>query len=198
MATLILPKMLRGASGDWLFRTPYTAESQQGFVAFVPYYLLGKLAAGAAMHTQLVALFHLFRLLAGFAMIWASYAFIAHFIEDVRLRRLGTLLAVCGGGLGFLQLFGLQALWGGRAPLEFYSPETFGFLSLFGLPHLAMARALLLAGVLFALQALEKREIKPALLAGGLWFLLGLMQPLTVVTAWVVLVVYYLLRWRLD
>lgn len=182
-----IAKMLRGSSGDWLFRTPYTAYPQSGFLAFLPYYMLGKLVAAPGLHDQLVALFQLFRWAAGFAMIWATYAFIAYFISEIRLRRAGTLLAALGGGLGFLQVSGFTGLWGGRIPLEFYSPETFGFLSLFGLPHLALARALLLLGLLLFLKSLDTLSIKTASISGLVWLLLGLVQPLTVVTAWVIL-----------
>ena len=36
-----LTKMLSGADGDWLFRTPYSIEHQKGFLAFISYILLG-------------------------------------------------------------------------------------------------------------------------------------------------------------
>ena len=65
-------KMLRGANGEWLFRTPYTTEDQQGVVAFIPYTLLGKMAGGKAIHTQLVVLFHSFRLIGVIAMTLAT------------------------------------------------------------------------------------------------------------------------------
>src|SRR3990172_3657836 len=54
-----LAKMLEGAYGGWLFRTPYTTAAQTGILAFFPYLLLGKLASGVALHEQLIALFHL-------------------------------------------------------------------------------------------------------------------------------------------
>lgn len=193
-----IAKMLRGSSGDWLFRTPYTAYPQKGFLAFLPYYLLGKLASPPGIHDQLVALFHLFRVLAGFLMIWATYMFVAYFVHEVRLRQAGTMLAVLGGGLGFLQLAGLGWLWGERIPLEFYSPETFGFLSLFGLPHLALARALLLFGLLFFVRGIKMLSLREVALGGILWLLLGFVQPLSVVTAWVVAGIYLLLRLGLN
>ena len=181
-----LAKMLLGSNGDWLFRTPYTTASQTGFLAYLPYILLGKLAAGEGRYEQLAALYHWFRIGGVVAMTWATYQFMAWFIPGRGLRRLGTGLAIFGGGLGFLSLLGLGSLWQGvmKIPLEFYSPETFGFLSALALPHLAWARALLLWGLLVFLRG---DRLRSGALVGGIWLLLGLMQPLTVVAAWAVI-----------
>jgi hypothetical protein len=52
-------------------------------------------------------------------------------------------LSAFGGGLGWLfPILGIKELFG-TIPLDFYSPETFGFLSLYSLPHLAAARGLM-------------------------------------------------------
>lgn len=184
-----IAKMFRGTSGDWLFRTPYTAYFQKGVLAYLPYILLGKLAVfPASIHNQLVLLFHLFRFLAGICMIFATYDFIGLFIGDVRLRRLGIFIASLGGGLGWLLLlFGSQQMG-----LEFYSPESFGFLTLFGLPHLAMARALLFWGLIIYL-----RKDQPPFLSGILWLVMGLFQPLYVPLVWVV-VTAQLILWSVH
>jgi hypothetical protein len=73
-------------------------------------------------------------------------------------------------------------------PLEFYSPEAFGFLSIFGLPHLVLARALMLFGLSYYLLAVDTRR-------NG-WiaviFFLGLtfVQPLSVLSAYAVIAVH--------
>ena len=186
-----IAKMLSGANGSWLFRTPFTAYPQDGAFAFFPYLLLGKAASQPGVHTQLVVLFHLFRLLSGFLVILASYEFISIFIKDISLRRLGTAIVTLGGGLGWLSVVGLDWLWRDGLPLEFYSPETFGFLALLGLPHLTMARALLLWGLRAVLRTTSGESAwKPAVKAGFCWLALGLFQPLTVVVGWVVFGVY--------
>lgn len=182
-----IAKMLKGARGDWLFTTPYTAYLQKGVLAFFPYLLLGKLTSPPAQHDQLVALFHLFRLVGVALAIIATYDFIALFIQSYRTRRIGLALATLGGGLGWLNLIGFSGLWGNRIPLEFYSPETFGFLSLFGLPHLGVARALLLWGLIFML---KEPSLKGGLVCGLLWLLMGFMQPISVVSGWAVLFMY--------
>lgn len=185
-----IAKMLSGSSGNWLFKTPYTAEEQRGALAFLPYLLLGKLTAPPGQHEQLVFWFQFFRWVSVFLLGFAIYDFLAIYLSEVIHRKLGLVLSLLGGGLGFLFLFG--AKWGGYEglPLEFYSPETFGFLSILGLPHLATARALLFFGIVQYLRRTpEAGKRRVALQIGGLWTLLGLMQPLTVLIGWIVLAV---------
>ncbi|MBS1250873.1 MAG: hypothetical protein MAG431_02470 [Chloroflexi bacterium] len=212
-----IAKMLGGAAGEWLFRTPYSAVPQRGVIAFLPYLLLGKLTAPPAQHIQLVALFHLFRFGAGILAILATYDFIALFVTRPSLRRWGVGLASLGGGLGWVLLLLGRTTWLGWLPLEFYSPESFGFLSLYGLPHLAMSRALLLWGLrAYLLHGSSllygsswnrvpagcpdetQRNAVPlrsnavplrsgAWLTGVYWLIMGFFQPLAVVVAWGVL-----------
>lgn len=194
-----IAKMLSGSAGAWLFRTPYTAQSQSGVLAFLPYLLLGKLAASPGRHEQLVALYHLYRLAAGVLAILATYDFLTVFIRTRAVRRWALVLAVLGGGLGWVLVLAGAAHWLGSLPLDFYSPESFGFLMLYGLPHLALARAMLLWGISAYLKAgsvswiprrfyRSKRGLDTAGIAiGGLWIVMGLAQPMTVVVAWFVL-----------
>ena len=179
-----IAKMRRAAEGDWLFRSPYSTVPQDGVVAFLPYVLLGKLAGGAGMHVQLVSLFHLARLLLIPVEVLAVYRFAACFIEEERWRRWVVVMSTLGGGLGWLLVVAGQS-WFGDLPLEFYSPETFGFLALFGLPHLVLARALLLFGLTDYIRSGEsgRRSWR-----AGLWLtLLALVHPLSSAVAAVVL-----------
>jgi len=79
-----IAKMLSGAAGDWLFCTPYTTQAQNGFLAFLPYILLGKLAGGGALHEQLVVLFHLFRVAGVILYVFATYDFCRIFLHEKR------------------------------------------------------------------------------------------------------------------
>jgi hypothetical protein len=191
-----IAKMLIGSAGNWLFRTPYTAFQQNGFMAFLPYLLLGKLVSGAGLHEQLVGLFQLFRWAGVWVMVYATYRFIGFFVDDLRWRKLGTGIATIGGGFGWLAFVGVQGIWGGRIPLEAYSPETFGFLSLFTLPHLAMARGILLLGLLRYWQGYTEELTPRRLITNSLlWIALGLMQPFTVLIGWMVLGLDVVVRW---
>ena len=192
-------KMLSGSAGAWLFRTPYTTQPQQGVLAYLPYLLLGKLVASPGRHEQLVALYHLYRVAAGMLAILATNDFLGVFIRSRAIRRWALVLAVLGGGLGWLLVLAGAHHWLGSLPLDFYSPESFGFLMLYGLPHLALARALLLWGLAAYLKAgavswLPQRFYRPdkgleiaGMALGGLWLVMGLAQPMTVVVAWFVL-----------
>ncbi len=173
--------MLSGANGAWIFRSPYTPFTQNGVITFLPYLLLGKLAAPPGMHEQLAALFHLLRTLAVVLVFWASYDFLALFIQDVKLRRLATVLASVGSGLSWLFFHGGGENWMASMPLEFYSPEAFGFLALFGIPHLALARAFLLLGLrsfifLFSCEQCDLR--RRGSITGVFWLAAMLAQPL--------------------
>jgi hypothetical protein len=116
--------------------------------------------------------------------ITAVYKFIAFFIPSRKFIRWGTVLAALGGGLGWLMiLIGAGNLFG-SIPLDFYSPETFGFLSLYGLPHLALARGCMLLLVLYVLRIISGRDehvVSKALFAGICWLIVGLAQPLSAV-----------------
>ncbi len=199
-----IAKMLSGTAGDWLFRTPYTAFPQQGFLIFLPYILLGKLAGAPGTHEKLVLLYHTFRFLAGLLAILATYDLIAFFVRPVRDRRLGLVLAVVGGGLGWLLVLLGTEKWLGSLPLDFYSPESFGFLSLYIYPHYALARALLLWGLLAYLGAAARPDGGTSLPAAGLrvgvlWLLAALTQPFTGMVAGMVVVIYLLVLagWQL-
>jgi hypothetical protein len=176
-----IAKMRRGAEGDWLFRSPYTAEPQAGVPAFLLYLLLGKLAAGAGSHEQLVALLHLTRILAVPLAVYATYRFASRFLREERWRKWATLLAVAGGGLGWVILAGGRAAWLGSPPLELYSPEAFGFLASLTFPHLLLERAFLL----LALDAYLEADARPRAAWAAAGWLIGvfLLQPLSIAAA---------------
>ena len=185
-----IAKMLSGAQGAWLFRTPYTTQPQGGVVAFLPYLLIGKLSAGPGQHEQLVTLYHLFRIFCGFLAIHATYDFIAYFVDEIRLRKTGLAIATLGGGLGWVLILLGEENWLGELPLEFYSPETFGFLALFGIAHLNLARAALLWGLTAYLKSVEKTEsldLKNVFKIGGFWLLAAIAQPLTALVLGIVI-----------
>jgi len=161
-----IAKMLSGSEGAWLFRSPYSTMEQSGVLAFLPYLLLGKLSSGS--HHQLVVLFHLFRVLAIPVLALAVYRFSAVFIENIALRRWTLIIATIGGGLGWLLILLGQPEVAGSLPLEFYSPETFGFLAIYGLPHLTLARGLMLIGFVWYLQDEKRWRAGFALLLAGL------------------------------
>ncbi len=194
-----LAKMLSGSFGSWLFRSPYTTMDQKGALAFLPYILLGKLAYPPEIHDQLVAFFQIFRWLSGGLLVWVVYSFVGLHITDGRQRKFATVIILVGGGLGWLGWLLFPAGWAGRMPLEFYSPEAFGFLSLLGLPHLSAARALLLFGFIFFLNNNDPANWRRnALYGGASWFLVGFFQPLTIVVGYGVLACHLVLTFAVN
>ena len=154
-----LAKMRLGARGDWLFTLRYTHEPHDGAPLFLPYLLLGKLAAlfvspaSANLPAALIVAFHAARITCGFALILITYRFIAAFLRGPATRLLALVLIALGGGLGWLLALAGRGGWLGSLPVDFYVPEGYSFLILFGLPHLALARAALLGGLLLLLRA---------------------------------------------
>ncbi|NPA30838.1 MAG: hypothetical protein GXO37_02440, partial [Chloroflexi bacterium] len=138
-----IAKMRLGASGAWLFRTPYTTEPTVGLPAFTAYLALGHLLHPRSPHTAFVLLFHIFRLAALAGLVAALHRVLTWLLPAwPRGQAAVALWTLLGGGLGWLLYpLGLgQRL--GWAPLSFYAPEAFGFLAVWGLPHLTAARAL--------------------------------------------------------
>jgi len=161
-----IAKMLTGYEGAWLFRSPYSTAEQSGVLAFLPYLLIGKVSNGS--HGQLIALYHLFRVLAIPALVVALYRFSSLFIENIALRQWAVIVATIGGGLGWLLILLGNPVVAGSLPLEFYSPETFGFLAIYSLPHLTLARAGMLLGFVWYLQEDTHWRSGFALLIAGL------------------------------
>lgn len=176
-----IAKMRLGAEGAWLFRTPYTTMPQKGVLAFLPYLLLGKLAQGDEIHTQMTALYHLSRMLAIPLAVWATYLFASVFLEQPWWRKWTTILITAGGGLGWAALLARGDTVSGSIPLDFISPETFGFLSFLGLPHLVLSRALLLLALICYLDGVHRA--RSSWMAGFCLAGLALIQPLSVLAA---------------
>jgi hypothetical protein len=189
-----IAKMLSGTFGAWKFTSSHSAYPQTGMWIYPLYIILGKLASPPALHEQLVALFHLLRLGAVLLALLATYDFLAFFVSDIRLRRFGLALVALGGGLGWMLVVLGRQSWMGSLPLDFYSPEAFGFLGLYGLPHLALGRAFLLWALLVYLRAVRAASDGKSRLPGaalrlcGLWLLAGLAQPLTMAVLGAVLI----------
>ena len=200
-----LAKMRQGAEGAWLFRIAYTPEPHRGALFFPFHLLLGKVAAllpGSDLTARLVWVYHGSRVVFGLALLLMVYRFLAEFTERVAVRRLAWLLVTFGGGLGWLLVVLGQPGWLGSMPLDFILPEGFTFLVLYSFPHIALARSLLLLGILCLLRAWQGYPVtaspitdhvsritsfKWAALTGLLWLVMGLIVPFYVPVAWVVM-----------
>ncbi len=186
-----IAKMLLGQGGAWIFKTPYTGMDQRGVVAFLPFLLLGKLASGPGLHLQLVLLYHFFRMAMIPLVVLATYQFAAVFLAGDRWRRWATILATAGGGLGWVVLLSGGLGEAPSLPLEYISPESFGFLALFTLPHLALTRALVLIALTTYLKSADQG--RAGWTAGLILALSVLVQPLPAVTGLILIGAHQLL-----
>ncbi|MDY6876031.1 MAG: hypothetical protein SWK90_07530 [Chloroflexota bacterium] len=204
-----LAKMRQGAEGAWLFHIAYTPEPHSGTFFFPFHLLLGKVAAllpGGGLTARMVWVYHSARVIFGLGLLLTVYRFLAFFTVRVAVRRLAWLMVTFGGGLGWLLVALGQSNWLGSMPLDFILPEGFTFLVLYALPHIALARTLLLWGILFLLRAWERgptpdvpspgratcntqhvsRFTFHAAMAGACWLVMGLIVPFYVAVAWAV------------
>ncbi len=207
-----IAKMRYGALDGWLYELVYTTEPHRGGFVF-PFYLgLGKLAALVSgqgpqvSYDALVVTYHIARVVCGLLLLLAIYRFMADLLDSASKRRLAWAIAALAGGLGFVaQIFGAAGLIAGAPlPVELYVPEAFTPLLLFGLPHLALARTLLIAGWLGLFRAADGWGWWWVLLAGLAWGGMALIVPFygavlgVLVVAWLaaLLIVWRRMPWR--
>lgn len=201
-----LAKMGEGARGAWLFRIVYTSEPHDGALFFLFHILLGKLAAlvsglgGWPLTETMVVVYHVARVVFGVLLLLTVYRFAATFTAYRAIRRLAFLIVTFSGGLGWLLLLLGQPNWLGHAPIDLLLPEGFTFLVLYGFPHIALGRTLLLLGFMVLWDSFSElprgkgRQEENALaswwfksVASGLcWLAMGLIVPFYVAVAYAV------------
>lgn len=217
-----LAKMRQGAGGAWLFHIPYTPEPHRGTLFFPFHLLLGKVAAlfprPTGLTERMVWVYHGARVVCGLILLLMVYRFLAACTRRVAVRRIAWLMVTFGGGLGWLLVALGRPDWLGSVPLDFILPEGFTFLVLYGFPHIALARTLLLGGILSLMRAWKKRpaytvqspdhaprithhasheNLQWSTLAGFLWLAMGCIVPFYLAVAWAVMGAAWLaLGWR--
>ncbi len=185
-------KMRLGARGISDFYLFYTPEAKSGApLIFLPYIIPGRLVGlfvndrDPALIDAMTLIFHAMRIIFDTLFIGVLYRFIAVFIHAPRTRLLALVLATLGGGFGWLlTLVGLGD-WLGSAPADFFIPEGFSFQILSGLPHLALARAALLTGLMVVMGGMTRLPVgtryivslRYILIAAVCWIIVGLAVP---------------------
>ncbi len=204
-----LAKMRQGAVDGWLFHIVYTSEPHDGAFLFTPYLAGGKLAAlfvppsAPAFVDAMLVVFHASRIIFGVLLILVVYRFVAIFLVKRSLRWLALILICLGGGFGWLLImwFGGQN-WLGSPPVDTILPEGYTFYLLYGLPHLSLARAGLLGGLMLIFHALEpdnpRRWLPWSVLAGLCWLVMGLCVPFYIAVLYAILGVWGLGTWLRD
>lgn len=187
-------KMRLGVDGHWAFHIFYTSEPHDAVpLTFLPYILPGQTlrlftdSDAPRLYTTMILTFHALRLVYGAALMAVVYRFVAVYLDDPAARLTAWTVALVGGGWGWLVMLG------GAVPPEWLIPEAFGFYLLYTLPHLALARAALLGGVL-ALFASERNR-GYAVVAGLLWALAGTSVPFYLAVMYAVTGLWGVLLW---
>jgi hypothetical protein len=186
-----LAKMQFGAQGDWLFHLPYTAQDHLGAFVLTHYLALGHVAKWT--HLPIPWVYHLARVLAGFALLLAVYALITHVTQDLTERRIAFLFVALSSGLGWLAV-----IFGHLGTSDLVIPESNTFYGLHINPHFPLAMALMVGMMLIASRTPEGQEVRGTIALTVASLALAIVQPFAVVTVYVALGVYLALCWWRD
>jgi len=196
-----LGKMRLGAEGEWQFTIFYTPEEHDSaFGLYIPYILIGQLvgvltADDVDRVPTLILAFHLWRFGACIALLMAVDSFVGLFLKRNKSRWFALVLTTFAGGFGWILVLVGQNDWLGTAPVEFYIPEAFSFLAIYGLPHITTARTALLLGLICLFAAMQQQSTPYAIAAGLLWSIMGLMVTFYLAVLYAVLGTWGLLIW---
>ncbi|MBN1120393.1 MAG: hypothetical protein JXJ17_04905 [Anaerolineae bacterium] len=199
-----IAKMRYGAYNGWLLQIVYTHEPHASGFAYLHYIALGKLAAwisgeGAKVSAgTLIVTFHVARVLCGLLLLAVMYRFIALFLDVPPKRRLAWILASAAGGVGWLPtvLSTLNLLPGWESlPVETYVPEAFTILLLYSLPHLSLARAMMLVGWMGVFFALERKDRRWIIAVGLAWGVMGVIVPFYIGLLGVLIAAWLIMLW---
>jgi hypothetical protein len=214
-----LAKMRQGGMGSWTFTISYTTEPHRGEAVFLPYLVMGKIAAFIAPPESdsyvgaMLLVFHTARIVFGVALIVTCYRFAALFLASGAQRILVTVLIALGGGLGWLLILTGNDNLLGSSPVDVYIPEGYGFYVLYGLPHIALARTAMLWGVMLlgmnrhrtprpddstsadSPSPFSERRLRGEVIAGFLFLIMGLCVPFYIAVLYAVLGVWGVAVW---
>jgi hypothetical protein len=183
-------KMQQGARGAWLFHIPYTAEEHPGTIIYIHYLLLGKVAAVTGFPVELV--YHVARLACGVLLLVVVYHFLARFTAHRSIRLIAFCLVVFSGGMGWLLTLVGRSQWLDSLPLDMISPESYVFLTLYSPPHIALATACLLWGMVRIRDGARAHCIRPVLVGMGAYLVAALIGAFYLLAAYAVLGVDWL------
>ncbi|MDX2161556.1 MAG: hypothetical protein SF162_09545 [bacterium] len=204
-ANSYLAKMRIGWRGEWAFSLFYTPEpTTPEYGVFLPYIAAGQIVRlfvtdPAQTPAALLIAYQVMRITFDAVLILALYRFIAHFTAHERVRYNALALACLGGGLGWITaVFPITT----AAMPDLTIPEGFTFLILYGLPHLALARAALLTGLAALIVADDARlspsdgsSLRRGVMAGVLFNIVGLCVPFYMAVIYAVLGFWGLAAW---
>jgi hypothetical protein len=176
-ANTYIAKMRQGWEGSWAWENRYTTESSPTAYLFLFWIVLGHIAA--LSNLPLIAVFHLARIAAAFALMAAAWLFITHFIQDRSARRFALVFCAIGLGMGYvIQALGHPVLFGNPTDtLDWRMPELTAFYSVLALPHFAWSAVFAALGVALTLKAIDRGSLALGVLAGLAWLCQASIHP---------------------
>lgn len=135
--TMVYAAWIRQAmDGQFLFDNRFTLDAQPGLTVHLYFWVLGLLAKVTGIPLALT----LARVVFSGVFVWSAYQLIRRVTPDNYLQKLGVVITVIAGGLGFLvwHTFGiahvkgspLASLTQGRLPIDVWQTEAFVFPSM--------------------------------------------------------------------
>jgi hypothetical protein len=182
-----LAKMRLGYNGEWLFHLLFTPEQGQGAFLFTYFVALGHLARLTGL--PLIVVFHLARLLGGFALLWMIYELIARVTDAIDLRRRAWWIVALSSGVGWLAV-----LLGHADSADWSIPESNTFYSLMANAHFALAAAIMIGMFIIVLE-LRSLSIGRIIALSALSLALAIIQPFAPFVVYAVLGVTLLALW---
>jgi hypothetical protein len=186
-------------SESWLVHDHFTSEPHDAALMYPLYVLLGKVAGLLSLDPMVV--FALAVILSIIALVFASYAFAATFLDVVKQRVTALVFVVFYFGFGILVAAVTSSASpgdSGRGVLAFDRAEISTFFLPFGAPHLLLALALILvAGRAMAEWLWEGRQWALPVLALAVLGL-GLLNPFSMITLLGIMAACAAARWTLT
>lgn len=135
--TMVYAAWMRQAmDGQFLFDNRFTLDAQPGLTVHLYFWVLGLLAKVTGIPLALT----LARVIFTGVFVWAAYQLIRRVTNDNYLQKLGVVVTVISGGMGFLvwHSYGLAHVKGsllasltqGRLPIDVWQTEAFVFPSM--------------------------------------------------------------------
>jgi hypothetical protein len=180
-ACVYLAWMRQAAQGHLRQHNLFTTVPQPGMFPNPLFFLMGLIAH--LLHLPLIAVFHLARIVAGFALLWVVWLLLKSTLSSMLARKAAFLFVCFSAGFGWLPLFwpsdgGVNIF---RTPVDAWQPEAITFLSLYLSPLFAFSMLLQVAFLLLLLRAEQAQSWKLSVAAGLIGLLIGLTHTYDVV-----------------
>jgi hypothetical protein len=176
----------RESSRSFLIEDKMTSEHGVAVYYNLFFFVVGHLSA--LLRIGVAEALQLMRVVSGVLYLAAIYWFTGLVLTQPRQRWTAVLIAILGSGLGWLLVLHKFATGAAEVafPLDLYTSEANTFLSVLAFPLQAMAGGLVLLIFGLAAIAFERNSLRPAMAAGFLALLLGLLHGYDLVVVYAV------------